>query len=112
MQTTIYFGDGDRYLLDLLDALARQERKSRSSMILTILEQHFERDRRVGEILIDIGAASSEHVERALRAQQAQSEWRPLGEIMIEQGSVSHQDVDRALLIQARSRLKPSSRAY
>jgi len=105
VQTTIYFADEDRYLLRLVDRLACQERKSRSAIILTILEQHFEHDRRLGEILVDMGAASDQDIQRGLRVQQATPEWRPLGEVMIAQGMVSEEQVNRALIVQARARM-------
>ncbi len=111
MQTTIYFADEDRYLLDVVDKLAWRERKSRSAIILTILEQHLERDRRLGEILIDMGAAREEHVRRALRTQQADPGWRPLGEIMVDLGMVSEEQVDRALIVQARARTRDMASA-
>ena len=48
MQTTIYYIEEDQYLLDLVDQVARRERKSRSAVILSIIEEHFERDKRLG----------------------------------------------------------------
>ncbi|MFO8034856.1 MAG: hypothetical protein R6U88_06880 [Candidatus Bipolaricaulota bacterium] len=108
MQTTIYFADEDRYLLDLVDKLALQERKSRSAIILTILEHYFERDSRLGEILVDMGAASAQDVQHALEAQQADPQWRPLGEILVTKRIVSTEQLERALVVQGRSRGRSS----
>lgn len=104
MQTTIYFGDEDRYLLDLVDKMARRERKSRSAIILSLIEQYFERDSRLGEILVDMGVVSGQEVEKALEEQRRGSEWVPLGQILVQKGVVSEEDVERALVVQARSR--------
>lgn len=54
MQVTIYYSQEDQYLLDLVDQEARQERKSRTAAILTILEEHFECGKKNGEILVDL----------------------------------------------------------
>ncbi len=104
MQTTIYFGDEDGYLLDLVDKMARRERKSRSAIILSLIEQYFERDSRLGEILVDMGLASGQEVERALEEQRQGTEWMPLGQILVQKGIVTEDQVERALVVQARSR--------
>ena len=55
MQVTIYLTEHDEYIVRLLDDRSRRERKSRSAVILSILEEHFEKDKRLGEILVDLG---------------------------------------------------------
>jgi len=42
MQTTIYYKDEDAYLLDKVGEKANRERKTKSAVILTILEEYFD----------------------------------------------------------------------
>jgi metal-responsive CopG/Arc/MetJ family transcriptional regulator len=42
MQTTIYYNESDSYLINQVDAKSQRERKSRSSVILSVLEEYFE----------------------------------------------------------------------
>lgn len=104
MQVTIYYGEEDQYLIDLVDQEARRERKSRSAVILSIVEEHFERDKRIGEILVDLGQVTPQQVEEALALQAMENGRRPLGEILVDQGAVTKEAVKRALTIQARVR--------
>ena len=105
MQVTMYFSDEDKYLIDLVDEKARRERKSRSAVVLSILEEYFEREKKVGEILVDLGAITPEVVERALELQRKEKSSRPLGEILVERGFVDEPEVRRALIIQDRFRI-------
>lgn len=104
MQVTLYYSEEDKYLLDLVDRLALQQRKSRSAVIMSILEEYFERDKRLGEILVDLGAIERERVEKALAEQEREDRRRRIGEILVEKGWVRPQDVERALVIQSRVR--------
>lgn len=104
MQVTLYYNEEDKYLLDLVDKLAQQQRKSRSAVIMSILEEYFERDKRLGEILVDLGVLDHLRVQEALKEQDAGGRSRLIGEILVEKGWVSPQDVQRALLIQSRVR--------
>lgn len=104
MQTTIYYSDEDQYLIDLVDQVARRERKSRSAVILSILEEYFERDKRLGEILVDMGVISPRQIEQGLAYQQESEEKRPLGEILVERGLAPSVAVERALAVQSRFR--------
>ncbi len=104
MQVTLYYNEEDKYLLDLVDKLAQQQRKSRSAVIMSILEEYFERDKRLGEILVDLGVLDHLRVQEALKEQDAVGRRRLIGEILVEKGWVSPQDVQRALLIQSRVR--------
>lgn len=104
MQVTLYYNEEDKYLLDLVDKLAQQQRKSRSAVIMSILEEYFERDKRLGEILVDLGALDHLRVQEALKEQDVGGRHRLIGEILVEKGWVSPQDVQRALLIQSRVR--------
>jgi len=73
-------------------------------VVLSILEEHFEREKRIGEILVDLGYISRREVDQALEVQQAEDGRRPLGEILVERGWVDERAVSRALLIQDRYR--------
>ncbi len=103
MQVTLYFSEEDEYLIRLVDEKARRERRSRSSVVLSILEEFFEKDKRIGEILIDLRVVSPQQVEEALKLQKNGTK-KPLGEILVEQGFVDKKYVERALEIQSRFR--------
>mgnify|MGYP006289884639 CR=1 FL=1 len=100
MQTTIYYRKEDKYLLDKVENMANRERKSKSACLLTILEEHFEAEKKVGEILKDLGALKREHLKDALNSQKDGKKDKLLGEIMLEEGYVEEIDLDRALRIQ------------
>lgn len=104
MQVTLYVNDEDAYLIRLVDEVARRERKSRSAVILSILEKHFEGDKRLGEILIDLGIVSTRVVEEALELQRKKGDPKRIGELLVEEGLVPPEAVERALLIQGRVR--------
>ena len=104
MQVTLYYSEEDKYLLDLVDKLALQQRKSRSAVIMSILEEYFERNKRLGEILVDLGAIDPGRVAQALKEQENEGRRRLIGEILVEKGWVKPQDVERALVIQSRVR--------
>jgi len=104
VQTTIYFSEEDKYLIDLVDQLARRDRKSRSAVILSILEEHFERGKRLGEILVDMGFLEPKEVERALAKQAKSGSHKLFGEILLEEGLIPPDAVERALAVQARFR--------
>jgi replicative superfamily II helicase len=105
VQTTIYHGKEDQYLLDQVDQKAKRERKSRSAVILSILEEHFEGRKRLGEILLDLGALSHSGLAKALDLQR-QDRFRDklLGEILLTEDLADPTAVDRAVSIQARTR--------
>ena len=102
MQVTIYYSEEDQYLLDLVDQEARWERKSRSAVILSILEEKFEREKKIGEILVDLGSLTAQQAEEALQLQEAEGGAQLFGEILIGKGFVDEQALERALAIQGR----------
>ncbi len=103
MQVTLYYGEEDQYLLKLVDHQAERTRRSRSAVIMAILEEHFERNHRLGEILMDMGLATPQEVDRALNKQR--DGWKqPIGEILAQEGVLSDRAVHRALLVQNRVR--------
>lgn len=97
---TIYYNEEDRYLVDLVDEMANRDRKSRSAVMLTILEAFFERDKKIGQILQDQGLLSADDVDRILQDQRSSDEGRKFGELAAESGLVSLRHVQRALSIQ------------
>lgn len=104
MQVTLYYSDEDQYLMDLVDQKALRERKSRSSVVLSILEEHFEQGKRIGEILMDLGSLRPRELEAALERQRSKDANRQLGEILVDEGLVDETAIDRALTIQGRFR--------
>lgn len=104
MQTTIYYNEGDAYLLKQVDAKGRRERKSRSAVILSILEQFFECEKKLGEILIDLGVVTHADLAKGLELQQTKFTDKLLGDILLEEEFVTPEAVERALMIQGRRR--------
>jgi len=104
MQTTIYYSDEDAYLVKQVDAKGKRERKSRSSVILSILEQHFECEKRLGEILVDLGVMTHADLAKGLELQQTKFTQKLLGDILLQEQLVPPEALERALLIQTRGR--------
>jgi len=102
VQVTLYYNDEDQYLLGMVDGLAERERKSRSAVIMSILEEHFERGKKLGEILVDMGVVEAREVEEALEEQKSANGSRLLGEILVKKGAVRDAAVKRALVVQGR----------
>lgn len=106
MQLTIYYTKEDLYLIKKIDAKAERERRSKSSVILSIIEEYFERNKRVGEILIDLGKLTEDKLQQALELQKKEGDVRTLGEILLSKRWVGEHDLERALLLQDKSRQK------
>ncbi len=103
MQMTIYYTKDDQYLIDKVDELAYRERKSRSAVILSILERYFEGQKRLGEILADMRKITPEELEEILELQKTKERKKRIGELLVEKGLVSAKDVQRALAVQSRA---------
>ncbi|MGB2982622.1 MAG: hypothetical protein WBC63_02040 [Candidatus Bipolaricaulia bacterium] len=104
MQVTMYFSDEDTYLLRLIDEESRRERKSRSAVLLSVVEEHFERGRRLGEILVDLGVLSEANLARALELQKGSFNEKLLGEVLMIEHDIDEDAIQRALKIQRRFR--------
>ena len=104
MQTTIYYNNEDAYLVGQVDAKGRRERKSRSAVLLSILEDYFESEKRLGEILVDIGVLSHANLCKGLDIQKSKFADKLLGDILLEEALVTPEAVERALMIQDRHR--------
>ncbi|MBS3766348.1 hypothetical protein KGY71_07485 [Candidatus Bipolaricaulota bacterium] len=103
MQTTIYYREEDQYLIDKLEKKANRERKSKSACLLSIVEEYFEAENRVGEILTDMGALGADKLQEGLEKQKAEKNGKKIGEILVEEDYVREVDLDRALQVQSRS---------
>ena len=102
MQATIYLTEEDSYLLRLIDESSRRERKSRSAFILSIIEEHFEKGRRLGEILVDLGVLSEADLAHALTLQKETFADKLLGDVLVSEHGVKEESIARALTIQSR----------
>ena len=100
MQTTIYYKEEDNYLIEKVEKKAKRERKSKSAVILSVLEEYFEAEQRIGEILSDLGAVSPDKVDEALDKQKGEEPDKKIGEILMDNDHVREVDLDRALEIQ------------
>lgn len=100
MQMSIHYSDEDQYLVDKLEEEANRKRKSKSAMVLSILEEHFEAERKLGEILKDMRLIDVKQLQRALEAQRKTERQKKLGQIMLEEDYVSEEDLGRALQVQ------------
>ena len=102
MQTTIYFNEVDAYLMKKVDAKGKRERKSRSAVILSILEEYFEGEKKLGEILLDLGVIKHADLAKGLELQKTKFTDKLLGDILLEEDIVTPEAVERALTIQGR----------
>ena len=102
VQVTIYMTEEDSYLLRLLDEGSHRERMSRSAFILSIIEEHFEKGRRLGEILIDLGVLSEADLTHALELQKETFAEKLLGDVLVSEQGVEEEEIARALTIQRR----------
>jgi len=102
MQTTIYYSENDTYLIEKVDRKGNRERKSRSAVILSILERYFESKKRLGEILVDLGVLSHSDLSQGLDTQKNKFSEKLLGDILLEEDLVSPEAIERALVIQSR----------
>lgn len=100
MQLSIYYTEEDQGLIEEIKAKARGERKSQSAVILSVLEEYFERRRKLGEILQTIAGLSDEQLNRALEIQRKESKRRLLGEILLDEGSVEEKALRKSLSVQ------------
>ena len=102
MQITIYYTKEDIPLIKQIEAKAERERRSKSAVILSIVEQYFERNKRIGEILCDLGKITPEKLNQALEIQKKEGGSRPLGEILLAKKWITEADLVRALMLQGK----------
>jgi len=99
MQLSIYYTEGDNWLLEKTQEKAQTERRSRSAVILTILEEYFSRGRKIGEILYNMGHLSQEDLIKALELKEQEKD-QLLGEILIFHNFISRRNLKKALAVQ------------
>lgn len=68
--------------------------------MLSILERHFGRARKLGEILRDISSLSNEQLTKTFEIENKEKEGKLLGEILLREGSIEEKDLHKALSIQ------------
>jgi len=100
MQMSIHYSEEDQYLVDKLAEEANRKRKSKSAMVLSILEEHFEAERKIGEILKDMRLIDVKQLQAALEAQRRAERQKKLGQIMLEKDYVEEGQLERALGVQ------------
>ena len=103
MQTTFSYHENDRWVLEEVREKAYLERKSKSAVIVEILEEYFLKGKRIGEILLTTGCLSKEELRQGIEIRKAENGRRCLGEILLGQGFVKERDLKKALAIQNRS---------
>ena len=106
MQTTIYYSSDDAYLVKQVDSKGQRERRSRSSVILAILEEHFESEKRLGDILLDLGVITHADLAKGVELQKTTFTEKLLGDILLEAEIVPPEAVERALVIQGRHKIQ------
>ncbi|MCK4420062.1 hypothetical protein KAV79_09665 [Candidatus Aerophobetes bacterium] len=99
MQTTIYYTGQDRYLINAIEDKARNERKSKSAVILSILEEYF-MGKKLGEILCEIGCIHNKQLSKSLELQRKEGKGKPLGQILLHESFITEEDLNRALFLQ------------
>jgi hypothetical protein len=104
VQVTIYYQEGDQYLIDKVEGKANRERKSKSAVILSIIETYFQANKKIGQILCDLDAASTDQVEAALEVQREEEPKEKLGRLLLERGEIREVDLNKALDIQSRAK--------
>lgn len=102
MILTIYYHKEDKWLLDKVDEVSIRERKSRSAVILSILEEYFERGKKIGEILHDMGLISLEQLREALELQRKREKNKKLGQILKERAAITEKHIQKAIALQMR----------
>lgn len=103
MQTSIYYTAEDRHLINAAKDKARKERKSKSAVILSILEEYF-MGKNLGEILCEIGCVNNKQLSKSLEVQQKEGKNKLLGEILLNENFITEEDLNRALFLQRRTK--------
>jgi len=101
MQMSIYYQEEDKYLIDEVEKRASRNRMSKSAVILSILEEYLEAEKKIGQILRDMDAVNDNKIKKALDIQEKQ-ENKQLGKIMVERDYVEEDQLHRALQVQKR----------
>lgn len=101
MQLSIHYKEKDQYLIEKVEKVAERKRMSTSACILSILEDYFESNLLVGQILKDMELIDKEELQQALIEQRKADGGKKIGEIMLDCDYVNEDQLDRALEVQA-----------
>ncbi len=100
MQLNIYYTKEDKGLIEKIEAEAKTQRRSKGTLVLSILEEHFQRRKKVGEILRDITDLSDKQLNKVLEIQKKEKRKRLLGEILLDEGFIEEKALYKTLLLQ------------
>jgi len=100
MQITIYYTKEDKDLIAKSEAEAKTQRKSRGAFVLSVLEDYFEKKKRLGAILRSVAALSNDQLNKALEIQKGEKKRRLLGEVLLEEGFVDEKTLRETLSLQ------------
>jgi len=100
MQLSIYYKEEDKNLIGQIEKEAKTHRKSKASFILSILQDYFEKKKRLGEILRSISVLSNNQLNKALEIQQKEKKRRLLGEILLDEGFIEEKTLRETLALQ------------
>ena len=100
MQLSLYYKQEDKNLIEQIGKVAKIQRKSKACFVLSILQDYFEKKRRLGEILRSISGLSNDQLNKALEIQQKQKKRRLLGEILLDEGFIEEKILKESLALQ------------
>lgn len=100
MQLSIYYKEEDKDLIGDIEKEAKAQRKSKASFVLSLVQDHFEKKKRLGEILRSISTLSNDELNKALEIQQKEKKRRLLGEILLDEGFVEEKILRESLVLQ------------
>ena len=101
---SIYYRKEDEWLLKKINEIAAGERRTRSVVIRMILEEYFEQEKKLGEILQDMGFISLEQLEEALQLQKKEKKAKKLGQVLKEQGVITENQIQRVVGLQSQTK--------
>ena len=100
MQLSIYYTEEDGDMIKTIETEAKIQRRSKSALILSILEKYYKKKRKLGKILSDIAFLSDEQIRRALEIQKKEKKRRLLGEILLDEGFIEEKQLRESLFLQ------------
>jgi len=103
MMISIYYRKDDAWFLKKVDKICARERRSRSAVILSLLEQYFEQEKKIGEILQDMGFISLEQLQEALELQKKEKKQKKLGQILKGKGIITEEHIQRVVGLQRKT---------
>jgi len=100
MMISVYYRQEDEWILQKVDEICVRQRKSRSAVILSILERYFERGKKMGQIFRDMGLISQKQLEDTLKLQEIDKQRKKIGQMLREEGIINERHIQRALTLQ------------